>query len=144
MSVHVISLRRTAGIATLAAIVAAAAFTAGPSSAKPVAAPAALAKQSCAQAQYRDRSQAPSNAAGIVFNPKGDSFQIWDNQRDNHLVAAWFNYAGVKDKWKPIKSPDDGGQRTTVRNLDERFSQICFVVVTHNNQSPIVRFTTRP
>jgi hypothetical protein len=144
MSAHVISLRRTAGSATLAAIVAAAAFTAGPSSAKPLAAPAALAKQSCAQAQYRDRSQAPSNAAGVVFNPRGDSFHIWDNQRDNHLVAAWFNYAGVKDKWKPIKSPDDGGQRTTVRNLDERFSQICFVVVTHNNQSPIVRFTTRP
>jgi hypothetical protein len=144
MSAHVIRVRRTAGIALVAAIVAAAAFTAGPSSAKPLAAPAALAKHSCAQAQYSDRSQAPSNAAGVVFNPKGDSFHIWDNQRDNYVVAAWFNYSGVKDKWKPITSPDDGGQRTTVRNLDERFKEICFVVVTHNSHSPIVRFTTRP
>jgi hypothetical protein len=144
MSAHAIRVRRTAGVAIVGAIVAAAVFTAGPASAKPHAAPAALAKQSCAQAQYSDRSQAPSNAAGVVFNPNGDSFHIWDNQRDNHLVAAWFNYAGVKDKWKPIKSPDDGGQRTTVRNLDERFSQICFVVVTRDNQSPIVRYTTRP
>jgi hypothetical protein len=87
MSAHVISVRRMAGIAMVATIVAAA-FAAGPSSAKPLAAPAALAKQSCAQAQYSDRGQAPSNAAGIVSNPKGDSFHIWDNQRDNHLVAA--------------------------------------------------------
>jgi hypothetical protein len=92
MSAHVIRVRHTAGIAIVAAIVAAAAFTAGPSAARPLAAPAALAKQSCAH-----RSQAPSNVAGIV-----------------------------------------------VRNLDERFRRICFVVGTHNNQSPIVRFTTRP
>lgn len=65
-------------------------------------------------------------------------------RRRHPSTWALHPYAGVNDKWKPIKSPDDGGQRTTVRNLDERFSQICFVVVTHNNQSPIVRFTTRP
>ena len=144
MKIHLNPVRGTAGIAVLGLIAAAVVWLATPAPAKQTNVRATIAKNKCSQAQYSDRTQAPNNAAGIVFNPRGDKFHIWDNQRDNHTVAAWFNYNGVNDKWKYIKSPDDGGQRVTTRNLDERYSQICFVVVTHNGQSPIVRYTTRP
>ncbi len=54
---------------------------------------------------YRDRTQAPHNAAGLIFVPRGDKFRVWDNKRDNYLVDVWFNYAGVKDKWKWVGAP---------------------------------------
>jgi hypothetical protein len=144
VSIHLNPVRRTAGIAIVGLIAAAVVWLATPAPAKQTNPQATLAKNKCSQAKYSDRTQAPGNAAGIVFNPRGDKFHMWDNERDNQIVAYWFNYAGVNDKWKGIKGPDDGGQRVTTRNLDERYNQICFVAVTHHGQSPIVRFTTRP
>lgn len=135
-----------AALAFVAVIVAAAAFTASPAPAKPTV-PSALAGKTCADVQYSDRTQAPANAAGLIFVPRGDKFRVWDNRRDNYLVRIWFNYAGVKDKWKYVGAPSDGGQGPIVRNVAERYSQICFYVATDSpsyGNSPIVRYTTRP
>jgi hypothetical protein len=136
-----------ATLAFVAVIVAAAAFTASPASAKPLAQPSALAGKTCGDMPYRDRTQAPNNAAGLIFVPRGDTFRVWDNVRDNYLVRIWFNYAGVNDKWKYVGAPSDGGQGPIVRNVAERYSQICFYVATDSpryGNSPIVRYTTRP
>jgi hypothetical protein len=68
---------------------------------------------------------------------------VWDNR----LVSVWFNYAGAADKWKYVGTPSDGGQGPIVRNVDERYRNICFAIVTGDRdfrQSPIVRYTTRP
>jgi hypothetical protein len=109
-----------------------------------VAPSAALAKKSCGDVPFRDRTQAPHNAAGLIFVPHGDVFRIWDNKRDNYLVRIWFNYAGVKDKWKYVGSPSDGGQGPIIRNVKEH-RQICFYVSTDSpkyGNSPIVRYRT--
>ena len=114
----------------------AAAFTALPST--------ALAKQSCGDVPFRDRTQAPQNAAGLIFVPRGDVFRIWDNKRDNYLVRIWFNYAGIADRWKYAGSPSDGGQGPIVRNVKEH-RQICFYVSTDSpkyGNSPVVRYRT--
>ena len=104
----------------------------------------ALAKKSCGDMPFRDRTQAPHNAAGLIFVPHGDVFRIWDNKRDNYLVRIWFNYAGVKDKWKYVGAPSDGGQGPIIRNVREH-RQICFYVSTDSpkfGNSPIVRYRT--
>jgi hypothetical protein len=119
--------------------------TASPAAAKVPATPAALKGKSCAQVPYRDRTQAPHNAAGLIFVPHGDTFRVWDNKRDNYLVDIWFNYAGVNDKWKWVGSPSDGGQGPIVRNVSERFKAICFYVSTRSpkyGDAPIVRYHT--
>jgi hypothetical protein len=82
-----------------------------------------------------------------VFQPRGDVFKVWDNRRDNRLVSVWFNYEGVADEWKYVGTPSDGGQGPIVRNVAERFGNICFAIVTGDRdfrQSPIVRYATKP
>jgi hypothetical protein len=107
------------------------------------AAPPALAK-TCSQVPYSDRTQAPHNAAGLIFGPHGDVFRVWDNKRDNYLVRIYFNYAGVNDKWHFVGAPSDGGQGPIIRNVKEH-RQICFQVRTDSpkfKDSPVVRFRT--
>jgi hypothetical protein len=103
--------------------------------------------QSCDGVDYDDRTQAAFNRAGVVFQPRGDIFKIWDNRRDNRRVGVWFNYGGVGDRWKLVGTVSDGGQGSVVRNLSERSRNICFAIVTGDRdhfQSPTVRYTTRP
>jgi hypothetical protein len=114
-----------------------------PASAAKVPGPPKPTNQSCDGVDYDDRTQAAFNRAGVVFQPRGDTFKIWDNRR----VAVWFNYGGVADKWKFVGTVSDGGQGPVVRNLSERYRNICFVIVTGDRdhfQSPTVRYTTRP
>ena len=133
---HVSRLCRRAGV-VIAGVAATAAF----------AAPAASAKESCGDMPYSDRVQVRGNAAGVVFNPNGDKFHIWDNDRDGYDVEVWFNYAGVDDFWKPVPQVTDGGQGVKTRNVSERFKQICFRIETDSDDypdSPIVRYRTAP
>jgi hypothetical protein len=109
----------------------------------------APARKSCSQVPYRERTQARAadgrpNAAGVVFQPKGDRFKVWDNLDDGKPVDVYFNYAGVADKWKFVISPVDGGSASVIRNVSERYKRICFQVRTWGPDSPIVRYTTRP
>ena len=85
---------------------------------------AALAAKSCKQVPYSERTQARAadgrpNAAGVVFQPEGDRFKVWDNLDDGKPVDVYFNYAGVADKWKFVISPVDGHSTSVIRNLKE-------------------------
>jgi hypothetical protein len=138
---------RLAAIVAVAGFVLGIALTPASAGAMPGAPTASAAAKSCGAMPYRDRTQAPSNAAGLIFQPRGDKWRIWDNVRDNHLVRIYFNYAGVKDKWKYVGAPSDGGQGPIIRNVAEKYKQICFYVHTDSpkyGDSPIVRYTTRP
>ena len=115
----------------------------------PAGARAALAAKSCNQVPYSERTQARAadgrpNAAGVVFQPEGDRFKVWDNLDDGKPVDVYFNYAGVADKWKFVISPVDGHSTSVIRNLKERYKHICFQVRTWGPDSPVVRYTTRP
>ena len=71
---------------------------------------------------YSRSTQAPpNNGAGVVFRPNGDTFHVWDNDRDNKLIHIYFNYAGVTDKWRYVGTPSDGGQGPIKRNVSERY-----------------------
>jgi hypothetical protein len=109
----------------------------------------ASAKKTCGQVPYSERTQARApdgrpNAAGVVFEPEGDRFKVWDNVADGHEVELYFNYAGIKDRWKFIFAPLDGHNDWVIRNLNERYKHICFQVRTVGPDSPVVRYTTRP
>ena len=130
-----------------AAVLAVLATTSAPAAAREIPGPPKPTGQSCDDVDYDDRTQATYNRAGVVFQPRGDIFKVWDNRRDNRLVSVWFNYDGVADKWKYVGTPSDGGQGPIVRNVSERYRNICFAIVTGDRdfrQSPIVRYTTRP
>ncbi|HWM11763.1 MAG TPA: hypothetical protein VNO82_20565 [Solirubrobacteraceae bacterium] len=130
----------------IAPLLATLAFT-SPAAPQPVVAPAAPARLTCPEAAYTDRTKAPGNAAGLIFRPRGDRFSVWDNVPDHELVHIWFNYSGVADKWKWVGTPSDGGNGTIVRNVSERYRQICFYVQTDSSRygdSPVARYTTRP
>ena len=143
MSKHLKRISATVGLTAAAAMLVPAGTSAMPSSA-----PKARAGASCAAMPYSDRTQAPpNNGAGVVFRPNGDTFHVWDNDRDRKLIHIYFNYAGVADKWKYVGTPSDGGQGPIKRNVSERYKQICFYIVTESKKyrnSPIVRYTTLP
>ena len=144
MNTYVSKLSRIVGIGAVGLVVAAAAVIPSSAAAKPASPTARAAAATCADVPYRDRTQAPQNRAGVIFVPLGDVFRIWDNQRDQQRVTVWFNYAGVDDAWKRVRSPSDGGQEDVTRNVSERYKYICFQVTTNQGSSPIVRYRTRP
>jgi hypothetical protein len=118
-------IRRTAaGVA--AGLIVTAAFTAIPAAAQPVDAKAVAAKPSCYEVPYTNRLQAENNAAGVIFQRKGDIWKLWDNQRDDWLVRVEYNYAGVDDEWKIAAMHSDGGQGAVPHNVSERFDYLCF------------------
>jgi hypothetical protein len=57
--------------------------------------------QSCDDVDYSDRTQAYHNRAGVVFQPRGDTFKVWDGR----LVSFRFNYAGVADSGSTSARP---------------------------------------
>jgi hypothetical protein len=146
--IHTTRLHIAIGIAIAVLVAAAMALAATPALAsQKIPGPPKALGQNCGDVDYADRTQAYHNRAGVVFQPRGDIFKVWDNRRDNRLVSVWFNYAGVADKWKYVGTPSDGGQGPIVRNVRERYRNICFAIVTGDRdyrQSPIVRYTTRP
>jgi hypothetical protein len=148
MTAYTTTLRRTIGMAIGVLAVAATALTATPAVAsQKIPGPPKAVGQNCDDVDYSDRTQAYHNRAGVVFQPRDDIFKVWDNRRDNRLVSVWFNYAGVSDKWKYVGTPSDGGQGPIVRNVSERYRNICFAIVTGDRdyrQSPIVGYTMRP
>jgi len=70
---------------------------------------------------YLDWAQVPGNAAGVVFHPYGDLFDIWDNRPgDSEYTVVYYNYKRVKDRWKEAGVVKDGVKSTRLRhNLAE-------------------------
>src|SRR3954469_21569726 len=91
MTAYTTTLRRTIGMAIGVLAVAATALTAPPAvAAQKIPGPPKAVGQNCDDVDYSDRTQAYHNRAGVVFQPRGDTFKVWDNRRDNRLVSVWF------------------------------------------------------
>jgi hypothetical protein len=87
-----------------------------------------------------NRAQTPGNTAGVIFHPLGDRFEIWDNDKNGLPVDVYYNYVGVKDKWKKITSRR---HHTLIRrNLAEFPHQIYFYIEGSDRTSPIVKYRT--
>ncbi|GAA3371922.1 hypothetical protein GCM10020367_24680 [Streptomyces sannanensis] len=79
------------------------------------AAPAAAAVQNWTQLNYSF-----PNEAGVSYEAVTDSFEIWDNNRDNLQVYAQWNYKGISDSWTTYWVPADYPYSYTVdRDLTE-------------------------
>ncbi|NSC19772.1 hypothetical protein FM076_00440 [Streptomyces albus subsp. chlorinus] len=98
------------------------------------------APQAAAAVPYRDWTQAPGNAAGVVFDPCGDDWRLWDNVNDGLSASARFNYKGVKDRWKTVMFVKDGYGHAS-RNVSEKY-HIYFQVRSPYGDSPIVEYRT--
>jgi hypothetical protein len=111
----------------------------------------AVAKKACRDVPYSDEAQAAGrngepNAAGVRFDPISDTFTVWDNDFDGRPSKVFYNYAGVRDKWKFALQAQDGKANTLRLDffIKERHRRICFGIFKAGPNSPIVRYTTRP
>src|SRR3954466_7088194 len=84
----------------------------------------------------REWAQAPQNAAGIVFHPYGDYFEIWDNRRDGIPVQVWYRYAN-STQWHRIVSRVHYAR--SQRNLSEFPNQVVFLIDGHDQSGRFVR-----
>ena len=105
----------------------------------------AIAASSAAAQSYADRTQTQHNYAGVVFNPDGDCFTIYDNVENSKRVRVSWNYVGINDRVKKLYS--SGWRTTRCPSISERYS-IKFRVSGHDKSgfilypSPIVWYTT--
>jgi hypothetical protein len=119
------TLRRIAAAAAFALVALVAALAAAPAPAD--------------AATYSQRARAPQNAAGVVFHPYGDIFEIWDNVRDGRPVRVRFRELGAVN-WRTITSRV---RYTEVRrNLREKGNYVEFYVIGATGPSEISMYKT--
>jgi hypothetical protein len=105
----------------------------------------AIATSSASAQSYSDRTQTQHNYAGVVFNPNGDCFTIYDNVENAKRVRVSWNYVGINDAVKKLYS--SGSRTKRCPSISERYS-IKFRVSGHDKSgfilypSPIVWYTT--
>jgi hypothetical protein len=117
-------------LSSIAVIAVASAVLAAPASAQP----------NPANYPTSDRAQTNGNTGGVIFHPYGDRFEIWDNDKNGLPVNVYYNYVGVKDKWKVITSRR---HHTLIRrNLAEFPHQIYFYIEASDRTSAIVKYRT--
>lgn len=85
---------------------------------------------------HQNWARAPQNAAGVVFQPYGDDFEIWDNVRDGKSVTVWYKYL-LSSRWHKIVSHVHVG--TYRRNMRERPQNVAFVIDGHDRNGRFVR-----
>jgi ABC-type sugar transport system substrate-binding protein len=93
---------------------------------------------------YRNWAQTPNNSAGVVFHPKGDYFEVWNNGGDDDIygVSIVFNYKGVDDRWKSAGEVQAHGRSLVHRNFSEEHHIYFYIVGPDNTVSPISEFRT--
>ena len=129
-------------VTALVSALAPAAVTTAPAMAQPL-------KCKSKDIRVADRVQAGGNRSGVVFdNSAGgharyESFQIFDNYAwDFRTISVEWNYAGVRDAWKLVGSPPNGGSETFRVRMREGRS-VCFRIVRSGiSQSDTVRHRT--
>jgi hypothetical protein len=89
--------------------------------------------------RYQSWSRVADNAAGAVFRPSTDSFQVWDNVRDGVPASLAWNYKGVRDRWKYLE-PHDGAQHTFDLNLRENRHVYFYVSSAYGSPSYISEY----
>jgi hypothetical protein len=101
-------INRTRTIAALVALCVVSAFAASAASARP-------------PSTYRNWARTPGNAAGVVFHPYGDFWEVWYNRGGDtpSAVNVEFNYKGIDDRWKTAvqqivvgQTPSPSGRRS--------------------------------
>jgi hypothetical protein len=80
-------------------------------------------------------ARTPGNAAGVVFRPYGDDFEIWDNVADGKAVTVWYKEQ-FSSRWQKIVSRVHVG--TYRRNLPERPHYVTFAIEGHDRQGRLV------
>jgi hypothetical protein len=106
---------------------------------------ATVAAAAASAQSYADRTQTQHNYAGVVFNPAGDCFTIYDNVNNSKRVRVSWNYVGIKDRVKKLYS--SGWRTVRCPHVSEKYS-IKFRVSGHDKSgfilypSPIVWYTT--
>jgi hypothetical protein len=122
---------RTRTIAVLIALCVVSAFTASAASARP-------------PSKYRNWAQTPGNAAGVVFHPNGDYWEVWYNRGGDapSAVNVEFNYKGVNDRWKTVVQQIVVGKThfAVRRNVLEH--RRIFFRITESDRSPISEYRT--
>jgi hypothetical protein len=105
----------------------------------------AIATSPASAQSYADRTATQHNYAGVVFNPNGDCFTIYDNVDNSKRVRVSWNYVGIND---PVKTLYSSGWRSKrCPSISERYN-IKFRVSGHDKSgyilypSPIVWYTT--
>jgi hypothetical protein len=117
-------------VSGIGAIALASAVLASPASAQP----------NPADYPTQNHAQTPGNTGGVIFHPHGDGFEIWDNDKNGLPVNVYYNYVGVKDKWKVITSRE---HHTLIRrNLAEFPHRIYFYIEASDRTSQIVKYRT--
>ena len=105
----------------------------------------AIATSSASAQSYADRTQTQHNYAGVVYNPNGDCFTIYDNVNNSKRVRVSWNYVGINDAVKKLYSR--GWRSYRCPSISERYN-IKFRVSGHDKSgyilypSPIVFYTT--
>jgi hypothetical protein len=89
-----------------------------------------------AQVAYSNSAQAPDNAAGVVFHPRGDLFEIWDNRKDGIPVQVWYRYANRSDWHRIVSHVHYHAYR---RDMKEYPYQVVFLIDGHDNRGKFVR-----
>jgi hypothetical protein len=107
---------------------------------------AALPATPASASAYRNWAQTPNNSAGVVFHPKGDYFEVWNNGKpgeDIYGVSIVFNYKGVDDKWKSAGEVKTFGRSLVHRNFSEK-RHIYFYIVGPDNtvSTPVSEYRT--
>jgi hypothetical protein len=117
--------------ALIGLIVAASALVSASASAKPA-------------SPYQNWAQNRNNSAGVVFHPRGDYFEVWNNGRpqDIYGVSVIFNYKGVNDRWKSAGEVQVHGKSYVHRNFDEHHHIYFYILGPDNPKSPISEYRT--
>jgi hypothetical protein len=106
---------------------------------------AALPATPASASAYRNWAQTPGNSAGVVFHPKGDYFEVWNNggKDDIYGVSIVFNYKGVNDSWKSAGEVKARGKSLVHRNFSEKHHIYFYIVGPDNTRStPVSEYRT--
>ena len=94
--------------------------------------------------KYQNWARTPGNAAGVVFHPYGDYWEVWYNRGGDSpsAVNVEFNYKGVNDRWKTVVQQIVLGRthfRVRRNVLEHRH---IFFRITESKTSPISEYRT--
>jgi hypothetical protein len=129
--------RAIAGAAVILAALAWAVLMPAPGSARPEADPAAR-----TAVPYRNWARTPNNSAGVVFRPRRDLFEVWNNGPGDYGVSIIYNYKGVDDRWKSAGEIATPGRSVEYHEFRENRSIYFYILGPDNRRSPVSEYRT--
>lgn len=105
----------------------------------------AFATSSASAQTTSDRTQAPGNVAGVIFQPLGVCFEVWDNVKNGIKVRVCWNYVGIDDRVKKVFSVGRHSRRCVDMKEFPRWIYFRISGLDPNGRlqkSPIVKYRT--